>query len=231
MACEKETLWHHERTKTARDLKRKLAEACPKALMLDENHRSEVVGAVLGEELDGPFEAWYETGRRRASGRYAQGRRVGTWTCWDPEGERSLTASYDDGYMAFINGHEVVKQNGPESNETWNSTALFDRNDFSAFFAQASTPNAEPRRAICLTLAIALACIWGGDLNALAIVVTMFFLLSYGAMNYATFVEGFSRNPSFRPRFRLTGWRTSLSGAIVCASVMFARGLPVRLLL
>jgi amino acid transporter len=92
----------------------------------------------------------------------------------------------------------------------------------SGFFAQADKPNAEPRRAISLTLVIALACIWGGDLNVLAGVVTMFFLLSYGAMNYATFVEGFSRNPSFRPRFKLAGWRTSLAGAIVCAAVMFA---------
>jgi len=91
-----------------------------------------------------------------------------------------------------------------------------------AFFAQAARPSAEPRRAIGLTLLIALACIWAGDLNALAGVVTMFFLLSYGAMNYATFVEGFSRNPSFRPRFKLAGWRTSLVGAIVCASVMLA---------
>jgi len=92
----------------------------------------------------------------------------------------------------------------------------------SAFFAQADTPNSEPRRAVCVTLLIALAAIWAGDLNALAGVVTMFFLLSYGALNYATFVEGFSRNPSFRPRFKLGGWRTSLAGAVVCASVMLA---------
>ena len=90
------------------------------------------------------------------------------------------------------------------------------------FFAQADTPNGEPRRAVCLTLAIALACIWGGDLNALAAVVTMFFLLSYGALNYATFVEGFARNPSFRPRFRFSGWRMSVTGAIVCVAVMLA---------
>ncbi len=92
----------------------------------------------------------------------------------------------------------------------------------SGFFAQADKPGAEPRRAIGLSLVIALACIWGGDLDALAGVVTMFFLLSYGAMNYATFVEGFSRNPSFRPRFKLTGWRTALTVAVVCAAVMFA---------
>ncbi len=90
------------------------------------------------------------------------------------------------------------------------------------FFAQADRPHGEPRRAITLTLLIALTCIWAGDLNALAQVVTMFFLLSYAALNYATFVEGFSRNPSFRPRFRFSGWRTALVGAVVCVAVMFA---------
>jgi amino acid transporter len=92
----------------------------------------------------------------------------------------------------------------------------------SRYFAQTNPLHTEPRRAITLTLAIALVCIWAGDLNALATVVTMFFLLSYGALNYATFVEGFSRSPSFRPRFRLSGWRTSLVGALVCGGVMLA---------
>ena len=92
----------------------------------------------------------------------------------------------------------------------------------SRFFAEAGRPHAEPRRAVAFTLLIALACIWGGELNTIATVVSMFFLLSYGALNYATFVEGFARNPSFRPRFRLSGWRTSLTGAVVCAAVMLA---------
>jgi len=91
-----------------------------------------------------------------------------------------------------------------------------------SFFAQSGQANSEPRRAIALTLVIALASIWAGDLNALAGVVSMAFLLSYGALNYATFVEGFSRNPSFRPRFKIGGWRTSLAGAVVCASVMLS---------
>lgn len=80
----------------------------------------------------------------------------------------------------------------------------------------------EPQRPMMFTLGIALVCIWAGDLNVLSNVVAMFFLLSYGALNFATFLEGFSRNPSFRPRFRFSGWRTSLCGALVCGSVMLA---------
>lgn len=90
------------------------------------------------------------------------------------------------------------------------------------FFAKAHEENSSPRRAMLLTLLIGTACVWAGELSAIAQVVTMFFLLSYGALNWATFVEGFSRNPSFRPRFRFSGWRTSLAGAVVCGSVMLA---------
>jgi amino acid transporter len=90
------------------------------------------------------------------------------------------------------------------------------------FFAAGSGPEGEPRVATGLTALIALACVWAGDLDALAGLVTMFFLLSYAALNYATFVESYSRNPSFRPRIRLAGWRTSLVGAAVCVGVMVA---------
>lgn len=51
---------------------------------------------VADDEIDGPFETWYASGGRRATGRYTRGQRVGTWTCWDPSGESSLTATYDD---------------------------------------------------------------------------------------------------------------------------------------
>jgi amino acid transporter len=80
----------------------------------------------------------------------------------------------------------------------------------------------EPRRAMLLTAAVSLACVWAGDLDALAGLVTMFFLLSYAALNYATFVEVYSRNPSFRPRMRLAGWRSALAGACLCVGVMVA---------
>jgi amino acid transporter len=89
-------------------------------------------------------------------------------------------------------------------------------------FADRDRPEAEPRRAASLTLLVALACIWGGDLNALAAVVTMFFLLSYTTINLGTFFESFSQNPAFRPRFKLTGWRTSLLGGLICVAVMLA---------
>ena len=57
--------------------------------------------------------------------------------------------------------------------------------------------------------------------DAVAAVVTMFFLCTYGMVNLAAFVESFGANPSFRPRFRFFHWTVSLVGAIECLVIMF----------
>ncbi|MDY0227915.1 MAG: amino acid permease [Desulfomicrobium apsheronum] len=89
------------------------------------------------------------------------------------------------------------------------------------WFGQGSGPSSEPRRAIVLTFFIAQAGILAGDLDTVAPVITMFFLLTYGTMNLACFFEGFVKNPSFRPTFRYNHWSVSLMGAVGCLGVMF----------
>jgi len=89
------------------------------------------------------------------------------------------------------------------------------------FFGQGDGPNNEPRRAIVLTFAIAQVCILLGDLNAIAPVITMFFMITYGYLCLATFYESVTRNPSYRPRFRFSHWSTALLGALGCVVVMF----------
>jgi hypothetical protein len=49
----------------------------------------------------------------------------------------------------------------------------------------------------------------------------MFFMVTYGLLNLATFYEAITRNPSYRPRFRWCHWTISLGGAIGCLAVMF----------
>lgn len=91
---------------------------------------------------------------------------------------------------------------------------------FLGFFAKGDGPAQTPRRATTLTFIVALGGILEGDLNTIAPVVTMFFLMTYGLMNYATFVEAYGNNPSFRPRFRFFHWRASLAGAVLCLLFM-----------
>jgi amino acid transporter len=89
-------------------------------------------------------------------------------------------------------------------------------------FAKGHGATSNPRRAVLLSLAIALGTVAIGNLNAIAPVVSMFFLISYGLLNYATYYEARAASPSFRPRFRLFDRRLSLLGTVLCVGAMLA---------
>jgi amino acid transporter len=89
-------------------------------------------------------------------------------------------------------------------------------------FAHGTPVKDEPRRAVVLTFLISQAAILVvSDLNRIAPLITMFFMITYGLLNLATFYETITKNPSYRPRFRYSHWATSLLGAIGCLAVMF----------
>jgi len=88
------------------------------------------------------------------------------------------------------------------------------------FFGKGSGPSDEPRRAIVLTALVSQAAITLGDLNAIAPIITMFFIVTYATLNLACFYEGYSHNPSFRPRFRYSHWILALAAAAGCAITM-----------
>lgn len=94
-------------------------------------------------------------------------------------------------------------------------------------FARGTARHDEPIRGLwgtfaitVLVLALASADRDGSAFNLMAAVVAMFFLGTYGMVNLAAFVEAFSGNPSFRPRFALFHWSTALLGAISCGIAM-----------
>ena len=89
-------------------------------------------------------------------------------------------------------------------------------------FAKGDGPTENPRRGVLLSAGIAYATIVLGQLNIIAGVVTMFFLISYGLLNYATYYEARAASPSFRPRFRYFNKWLSLAGALACLSTMMA---------
>ena len=78
----------------------------------------------------------------------------------------------------------------------------------------------EPRRAVVLTFVIAQAGVLVGDLNAIAPIITMAFMITYGTLCLATTLEAVSGNPSYRPRFRFNHWSLSLLGFVLCAAAM-----------
>jgi amino acid transporter len=89
-------------------------------------------------------------------------------------------------------------------------------------FAKGYGPANNPRRGVLLSTIIAFGTIGIGKLNLIAPLVSMFFLISYGLLNYATFYESRTESPSFRPRFRWFDARASLAGALACLGAMLA---------
>ncbi len=89
-------------------------------------------------------------------------------------------------------------------------------------FAAGTEGRDNPRRAVLLAALIALAVLAAGNLNAVASLISMFFLISYGLLNYATYFEAHGASPAFRPRFRFFDKRLSLLGAALCAISMLA---------
>ncbi|HKI50847.1 MAG TPA: hypothetical protein VJ995_02140 [Geothermobacteraceae bacterium] len=83
----------------------------------------------------------------------------------------------------------------------------------------------EPVPGIFLTLGLALAAIFLGDLNTVAVVVSMFFLTVYGSINLVAALEGLSGNPSWRPKIQVPWW-LSLLGALACFGVMLLINVP-----
>ncbi len=89
-------------------------------------------------------------------------------------------------------------------------------------FAKGTRGDNNPRRAVLLASGIALTVVVIGDLNAVAPIVAMFFLISYGLLNYATWFVVRASSPNFRPRFRLYHEYLSLAGAVGCFGAMIA---------
>lgn len=89
-------------------------------------------------------------------------------------------------------------------------------------FAAGSGSGNNPRRGTALSAAIALLTVAAGDLDVVAPVISMFFLSSYGMINYATYSEARAASTSFRPTFRYFHWRASLAGTIACLGAVLA---------
>jgi amino acid transporter len=96
-------------------------------------------------------------------------------------------------------------------------------------FAKGEGRGGNPRRGVLLGGALALGTVALGNLNLIASVVAMFFVVTYGLLNYATYYEARARSPSFRPALRWFDPRISLVGGLVCLGVMLAINLVAGL--
>jgi potassium/chloride transporter 4/5/6 len=73
---------------------------------------------------------------------------------------------------------------------------------------------------LLITTAMALVAVALGDLDAIAPLLTMFFLTTYGTVNLVAGLESLGGDPSYRPTFKVPWW-VSIAGALACFYVMF----------
>lgn len=85
--------------------------------------------------------------------------------------------------------------------------------------------DSEPFNASLITVLIALAFVAVGNINAVAEVISMFFMVTYGSLCLISFLNHFGSSPSYRPSFK-SKWILSLLGFIISIWVMFKINMP-----
>jgi len=98
--------------------------------------------------------------------------------------------------------------------------AIFPSKKLNTWISKEKESNNEPMNATAVSIAIGFFFIAIGDINFVAQVIAMFFMVTYGALNSISFLEHFSADPSFRPTFR-SHWYISLTGAVFSFWLMF----------
>ena len=77
----------------------------------------------------------------------------------------------------------------------------------------------EPVNATYVSVAVAAVFVALGDIDFIAQILSMFFMVTYGTLCSVSFLEYFAGNPSYRPTFR-SRWYISLVGAVMCGLMM-----------
>jgi amino acid transporter len=97
---------------------------------------------------------------------------------------------------------------------------LFPSTRFNYWVSRGRAENDEPFNATLITLLIALFFILLGELDFVAELISMFFMVTYGTLCLISFLNHFAADPAYRPTFR-SRWYLSLFGAIACFGLMF----------
>lgn len=119
-----------------------------------------------------------------------------------------LGATFSSALAGAVGGPRILMAMGANGIMPWSKT-----------WAK-TTKRGEPRAAVALTAVLTFGCLMMRDLNAIAPLVTMFFLITYLMINVVLLVEGGLSLASFRPSLRVPFW-VPLLGAIGCIFTMF----------
>jgi len=89
-----------------------------------------------------------------------------------------------------------------------------------SWLAKGKAKDNEPINGSIITIIIAFGFVFVGDINVVAEIISMFFMITYGAICLISFLEHFAADPAYRPTFK-SRWYISAIGAALSFWVMF----------
>lgn len=119
-----------------------------------------------------------------------------------------LAATFSSALGSMVGAPRILQALSEEKSVPFNETFV------------KKTSNNEPRNATIFTAVIVEIAIITGNLDTLASLLTMFFLITYGTLNIIVFVQQSMHMISFRPTFKIPHF-VSLIGAVSCVCIMF----------
>ena len=108
----------------------------------------------------------------------------------------------------------------PRTLQALGQDEAFPARGLNRFLAKGQEETNEPFNASLLTIAIAFVFVALGNVNAVASIISMFFMVTYGSLCLISFLNHFGAPPSYRPTFR-SKWILSLLGFIFSLYLMF----------
>ncbi len=101
----------------------------------------------------------------------------------------------------------------------------FPSRKLNVWLAKSRKEDGEPLNASLVTSVIALIFVAMGNVDAVAEIISMFFMVTYGSLCLISFLNHFGASPSYRPHFK-SRWYISLIGFITSVWVMFKINTP-----
>jgi amino acid transporter len=108
----------------------------------------------------------------------------------------------------------------PRTMQALGKDRIFPLENVNSILSQGSGEANDPRNATIATAVIAIFVVAAGNVDFVARMISMFFMLTYGSLCLISFLEHFAARINYRPSFR-SRWYVSLSGALMCLFMMF----------
>ncbi len=108
----------------------------------------------------------------------------------------------------------------PRTLQALGTDEAFPFSSLNRFLAKGQQGTNEPFNSSLISIIIAFAFVAMGSVNSVAVIISMFFMLTYGAICLISFLNHFGSDPSYRPTFR-SKWIFSLIGFILSIWLMF----------